>query len=125
MRLQSREASAGQSVGFGRWVQLIAAIACMVAIANLQYAWTLYVPEIEKVHGWSRASIQTAFTIFVVFQTWLTPVGGIFLDRFGPRIMVIAGGICAGLAWYVDSFANSLTLFYIAGAVGGIGAGTV
>ena len=125
MQLQSREASAGQSVGFGRWVQLIAAIACMVAIANLQYAWTLYVPEIEKAHGWSRASIQTAFTIFVIFQTWLTPVEGIFLDRFGPRLMVMVGGILAGLSWYIDSLANSLILFYIAGALGGIGAGTV
>src|ERR1700739_1960815 len=125
MQLQSREASAGQSVGFGRWVQLIAAIACMVAIANLQYAWTLYVPEIEKAHGWSRASIQTAFTIFVIFQTWLTPVEGIFLDRFGPRLMVMLGGILAGLSWDIDSLANSLILFYIAGALGGIGAGTV
>jgi oxalate/formate antiporter len=97
----------------------------MVAIANLQYAWTLYVPEIEKAHGWSRASIQTAFTIFVIFQTWLTPVEGIFLDRFGPRLMVMAGGILAGLSWYIDSLANSLILFYIAGALGGIGAGTV
>ena len=125
MQLQSREASAGQSVGFGRWVQLIAAIACMVAIANLQYAWTLYVPEIEKAHGWSRASIQTAFTIFVIFQTWLTPVEGIFLDRFGPRLMVMVGGILAGLSWYIDSLANSLIIFYIAGVLGGIGAGTV
>ncbi len=95
----------GQSAVSGyRWVQLAAAIACMVAIANLQYAWTLYVPEIEKVHGWSRASIQTSFTIFVIFQTWLTPIGGIFLDRFGPRVMVILGGICCGLSWYIDSF---------------------
>lgn len=125
MQLQSRESSAGQSVGFGRWVQLIAAIACMVAIANLQYAWTLYVPEIEKAHGWSRASIQTAFTIFVIFQTWLTPVEGIFLDRFGPRLMVMVGGILAGLSWYIDSLANSLIIFYIAGVLGGIGAGTV
>jgi oxalate/formate antiporter len=97
----------------------------MVAIANLQYAWTLYVPEIEKAHGWTRASIQTAFTIFVVFQTWLTPVAGMFLDRFGPRAMVIVGGLCAGLSWYIDSFANSLTLFYMAGVLGGLGAGTV
>lgn len=116
----------GQSAVSGyRWVQLAAAIACMVAIANLQYAWTLYVPEIERVHGWSRASIQTSFTIFVIFQTWLTPIGGIFLDRYGPRVMVILGGIFCGLSWYIDSFADSLTLFYAAAAIGGIGAGTV
>lgn len=108
-----------------RWIQLIAAIAAMVAIANLQYAWTLYVPEIEKVHGWSRASIQTAFTIFVIFQTWLTPVGGSLLDRFGPRAIMIVGGVCAGLSWLIDAYATSLTGFYIAAIIGGIGAGTV
>jgi oxalate/formate antiporter len=108
-----------------RWIQLAAAIACMVAIANLQYAWTLYVPEIEKTHGWSRASIQTAFTIFVIFQTWLTPVGGMFLDRFGPRVMIIVGGICACASWLIDSYANSLTGFYVGAVIGGIGAGTV
>ncbi|WP_336490164.1 oxalate/formate MFS antiporter [Methylobacterium nigriterrae] len=108
-----------------RWIQLIAAIAAMVAIANLQYAWTLYVPEIEKVYGWSRASIQTAFTIFVVFQTWLTPVGGSLLDRFGPRLIMVIGGLCAGTSWLLDSYASSLTEFYIAAIIGGIGAGTV
>jgi OFA family oxalate/formate antiporter-like MFS transporter len=125
MQLRSRDFPIGSSAVFGRWTQLIAAIACMIAIANLQYAWTLYVPEIQKVHGWGRAEIQTTFTIFVIFQTWLTPVAGIFLDRFGPRIMVIAGGLCCGLSWYIDSLANSLTVFYIAGVLGGIGAGTV
>ncbi|GJD55648.1 oxalate/formate MFS antiporter [Methylobacterium dankookense] len=119
-----RASGAGGSAST-RWIQLVAAIAAMVAIANLQYAWTLYVPEIERVHGWSRASIQTAFTIFVVFQTWLTPVGGSLLDRYGPRALMIVGGICAGLSWLLDAYASSLTAFYVAAIIGGIGAGTV
>ena len=47
-----------------RWVQLIVGIVCMVAVANIQYSWTMFVPEIQKSYGWSRASIQTSFTIF-------------------------------------------------------------
>jgi oxalate/formate antiporter len=97
----------------------------MVAIANLQYAWTLFVPEIQKTHGWSRAGIQTAFTIYIVVQTWLTPIEGIFLDRYGPRLMILLGGLCVGASWLIDSFAQSLTGFYIGAVIGGIGGGVV
>jgi oxalate/formate antiporter len=108
-----------------RWVQLAAGIACMVAAAHVQYAWTLFVPEIQETHGWSRAAIQTAFTIFVVVQTWLTPIEGYFIDRHGPRVMVFLGGLFTGLAWIINSYATSLTGFYVGAAAGGIGVGCV
>ena len=57
-----------------RWLQIVLGVICMVAAANIQYAWTLFVPEIQKTFGWDRAAIQVAFTIFVVVQTWLTPI---------------------------------------------------
>ena len=97
----------------------------MVAAANVQYAWTLFVPEIQQTHGWSRAAIQTAFTIFVVVQTWLTPIEGYFIDRHGPRVMVFIGGLFTGLAWIINSYATSLTGFYVGAAAGGIGVGCV
>jgi oxalate/formate antiporter len=106
-------------------MQLAAGVICMVAAANIQYAWTLFVPEIEAAHGWTRASIQTAFTIFVVVQTWLTPIEGYFIDRYGPRVIVAAGGLFTGLSWIIDSYATSLTGLYIGSAIGGIGVGCV
>jgi len=48
-----------------RWRQLACGIVCMVLIANLQYGWTLFVDPINKTHGWSIASIQLAFSIFI------------------------------------------------------------
>ncbi|MET0857094.1 MAG: oxalate/formate MFS antiporter, partial [Telluria sp.] len=59
-----------------RWVQLLVGVVCMIATANIQYAWTLFVPEIQTTYGWSRAKIQLAFTIFVLVQTWLAPIEG-------------------------------------------------
>ncbi|MCW2242605.1 oxalate/formate MFS antiporter [Azospirillum canadense] len=108
-----------------RWMQIVAGIVCMVASANIQYAWTLFVPEIQATHGWTRASIQTAFTIFVVVQTWLTPIEGYFIDRYGPRVIVAFGGLMTGLAWVVNSYAGSLSLLYVGSAIGGIGVGCV
>ncbi len=121
----SRTPSAPSFSFSNRWVQLAAGVACMVAAANVQYAWTLFVPEIQQTHGWSRASIQTAFTIFVVVQTWLTPIEGYFIDRHGPRVMVFIGGLFTGLAWIINSYATSLTGLYVGAAAGGIGVGCV
>ncbi|WP_204315689.1 hypothetical protein, partial [Stenotrophomonas maltophilia] len=75
-------ARADATTSSGRWVQLGLGVVCMVAAANIQYAWTLFVPEIQKTFGWERAAIQLAFTIFVISQTWLTPVAGYFIDRY-------------------------------------------
>src|SRR5215468_12734864 len=103
-----------------RWSQLIIGIICMVMIANLQYGWTLFTIPISEKFGWSLASIQVAFTLFVVFETWLVPAEGYLVDRFGPRIMVFAGGLLAGLAWILNSFADSLVMLYIAQIIGGL-----
>ena len=108
-----------------RWWQLAFGIVCMVMIANLQYGWTLFVDPIDKAHGWGRAAIQVAFSIFVLTETWLVPVEGWFVDRFGPKIVVLVGGILVGIAWVVNSLADSLLVLYIAAAIGGIGAGGV
>ena len=108
-----------------RWSQLVIGIICMVMIANLQYGWTLFTIPMSQKYGWNLASIQVAFTLFVLFETWLVPAEGYLVDRFGPRIMVFAGGCLAGLAWILNSFASSLSMLYIAQIIGGLGAGAV
>ena len=108
-----------------RWVQLFAGVGCMVAVANIQYAWTLFVPEIQETFNWSRATITVAFTVYVLIQTWLTPVLGHFIDRYGPRYIIMAGALAAAAAWIINSYALTLTGFYIGAAFGGIGVGCV
>ncbi len=108
-----------------RWMQLIMGIVCMAMIANLQYGWTLFVNPISDKYGWSRAAIQVAFTIFVLTETWLVPIEGYLVDRFGPRPVVMVGGILCGLGWVMNSYASTLTMLYLSAAVGGVGAGAV
>jgi len=109
----------------GRWLQLLIGIACMAMVANMQYGWTLFVGPINDTHQWGKAAIQVAFTIFVLTETWLVPVEGWFVDRFGPRIVVLIGGLLCAIAWALNSVADSLTLLYVAAAIGGVGAGAV
>src|SRR5215475_3203333 len=120
----SSASAAGRPVST-RLVQLVAGIVCMVMIANLQYGWTLFVNPIDEKYHWGRAAIQVAFTIFVLTETWLVPVEGWLVDRFGPKIVVFVGGILVGIAWALNSVASDLSTLYIAAAIGGIGAGAV
>ncbi len=108
-----------------RWLQLFAGIVCMAMIANLQYGWTLFVQPMDDKYHWGRAAIQVAFTIFVLTETWLVPIEGYLVDKFGPRPVVMFGGIFVGIAWVINSFADSLPLLYLGAAIGGIGAGAV
>ena len=97
----------------------------MVAVANLQYGWTLFVHPLHEKYGWSLSSIQTAFAVFIIAETWLVPFEGWVVDRFGPKYVVAAGGVLVGAAWSLNSVADSLFLLYVAAALGGIGAGAV
>src|SRR3984885_5691158 len=112
-----------------RWGYLAICIICMVMIANLQYGWTLFVNPINKAHGWSIASIQFAFAVFIALETWLTPIQGWIVDilgpRHGPRMMVAFGGLAVGLGWVINSTAESLTMLYTGAVISGMGGGAV
>ena len=114
-----------RSASRGRWWQLLVGVLCMSMIANLQYGWTLFVNPINAKHGWGRAAIQVAFTLFVLTETWLVPIEGYLVDRFGPRIVVVVASLFVGIAWVMNSYASSLPGLYVAAIIGGIGAGAV
>jgi MFS transporter, OFA family, oxalate/formate antiporter len=112
-----------------RWAQLWLGVLCMVLIANLQYAWTLFVNPMHQAHGWSIAEIQIAFSIFIATETWLTPIEGYIVDRLGartgPRLMITFGGLLVGIAWVVNAYADSLAMLYVGAAISGTGAGAI
>ncbi len=108
-----------------RWLQLTLGIVGMVMIANLQYGWTLFVNPIQDKFHWAKAAIQVAFTTFVFVETWLVPLEGYLIDRFGPGRITIFGGVLVGIAWSINSIASTLPVLYVAAAIGGIGAGIV
>src|SRR5438552_438064 len=123
--MSTLDATRSTTAPVNRWVQLVAGVICMVMIANLQYGWTYFVDPIDAKFHWGRTNIQIAFTIFVATETWLVPIEGWFVDRFGPRIVVMFGGVVVALAWTMNSFASSLPMLYLAASIAGVGAGAV
>ena len=108
-----------------RWLQLAFGVVCMAMIANLQYGWTLFVNPLEAKNHWGLTSIQLAFSIFVIVETWLVPVEGWLVDRFGPRPVIAGGAVLAALGWVINAYASSIAELYAAAVVSGLGAGCV
>ena len=108
-----------------RWVQLIAGIVAMMAIANLQYAWTLFTKPIQAHLHASLAAVQWTFALFIALETWLVPFEGYLVDRIGPRFMLGIGSVLVALGWVGSGRAESLNSLYFWYALGGIGAGIV
>jgi OFA family oxalate/formate antiporter-like MFS transporter len=125
MSVASQAPARALASGATRWGQLIFGIICMVMIANLQYGWTLFVNPIDQKYHWGRAAIQVAFTIFVLTETWLVPIEGYLIDKFGPKVMVCLSGVLVAVAWVINSVADSLFLLYLGAAIGGVGAGVI
>src|ERR1700739_453421 len=121
----SKTAVASRASEPNRWMILFFSILSMVAVANFQYGWTLFVPPLQEHLKTEQALIQVTFTIFVLLQTWLVPFEGWLVDTFGPRLLVMLGGVLAGLGWVGSGKAESLTALYFSYAVAGLGAGIV
>mgnify|MGYP001547169218 FL=1 len=124
MNVLTQQPPAPSFIG-NRWTQLVIGIVCMALVANLQYAWTLFVGPMNARHHWGQASIQLAFSIFILTETWLVPVEGWLVDKFGPRPVVAVGALCAGVAWIMNSYATTLPELYAAAVIAGLGAGGV
>jgi MFS transporter, OFA family, oxalate/formate antiporter len=108
-----------------RWFQLCASVVAMIMIANLQYAWTLFVRPIQQGTGWRLSDIQWAASLFILFQTWAQPAQGWLIDRMGPRLFISVAGVLVAIGWGGLGLATSLPTLYGLYVVAGIGAALV
>jgi len=108
-----------------RWIQLVAGIVAMMAIANLQYAWTLFTKPIQAHLHVSLVAVQWTITLFIALETWLVPFEGYLVDKIGPRFMLGVGAILVGLGWIGAGRAETIGSLYFWYALGGVGAGAV
>src|SRR5437667_7603430 len=108
-----------------RWPILIPCVVAMLAIANLQYAWTFFTTDITKSLHVRLDAVQWTLTFFIIAQTALFPISAYLVDRFGPRRIVTLASLLVAVGWIGAGQVNSLTALYVVYAIGGIGAGGV
>src|SRR5712691_5146205 len=104
-----------------RWLILAACSVAMLAIANLQYAWTLFTTDLTKSMHASLDAVQWAFTFFVFAQTALFPINAYLVDRVGPRIVVALAAPFVAAGWIGAGLAPSLATLHVASPSAGLG----
>src|ERR1700736_877383 len=107
-----------------RWVIAIAGVFFQVALGAV-YAWSVFRAPLAKQFGWSISQITLTFTICIFVLGIAAFLGGLWLNRQGPRIVAVTGGALYGLGVFLASFsANNLWWLYFSyGLIGGIGLG--
>ena len=111
-----------------RWVRLWSAFVGMVMIGNLQYAWTLFAQPMVKAHAqqhWQLSDVQWGFGLFIAAGTWTMPFLASFIDKTGPRVLMILSGVACAVGWGSLGHVDSLTSFYVLYCVAGVGVACV
>lgn len=109
-----------------RWLQLVLGVIAMMSISSPQYVWTLFTKSFQTGVGATLPAIQVTFSILIVLQTWLSPLQGYLVDKFGPRLLIAAGCALSGAGWVTSAYATSLMGLYLTyGLLCGVGTGIV
>jgi len=109
-----------------RWFQLLLGVIAMMSISSPQYVWTLFTKSFQDGLGATLPAIQITFSILIVLQTWLSPLQGYLVDKFGPRLLIAFGCALSGAGWITSAYATSLTGLYLTyGLFCGVGTGIV
>ena len=107
-----------------RWSIAIAGILLQVALGAV-YAWSVFRAPLTKQFGWSVSEVTFTFTISIFVLGIAAFLGGLWLNRKGPRIVAVTGGLLYGLGVFLASFSDHRLwwLYFSYGVIGGIGAG--
>jgi OFA family oxalate/formate antiporter-like MFS transporter len=107
-----------------RWGIALAGVFLQIALGAV-YAWSVFRVPLAQQFGWSISEVTLTFTISIFVLGFAAFFGGLWLNRKGPRIVAMTGGLLYGVGVFLASFsANKLWWLYLSyGVIGGIGLG--
>ncbi len=109
---QSSEADKADQKFFYGWFVLIAAMCIYSVAVGQSVTYGIFIKPMCKDLGWSRASLNGAFGLYTLVLAFFSTICGILVDRIGPRVLGIAGGIIMGLGLFLCSRVTELWQFY-------------
>ena len=107
-----------------RWVIAAAGVFFQTALGAV-YAWSVFRIPLARQFGWSIPEVTLTFTISIFVLGIAAFFGGLWLNRRGPRIVALTGGVLYGIGVFLASFSDhKLWWLYLSyGVIGGIGLG--
>jgi MFS transporter, OFA family, oxalate/formate antiporter len=109
-----------------RWIPLLLGLLSSTTCGALLYAWSVFIKPLNAEFGWTRAEIAMAFAICCLVFGLMTFPAGRISDKYGPRPVVMAGGIILGIGFVLSGFIQAKWQLYITyGLISGFGGGII
>ncbi|WAM30860.1 L-lactate MFS transporter [Caldicellulosiruptor naganoensis] len=88
------------------------------------YSWSVFRKPLEETLDLNATQSGLPYMFFLVFYALFMPIAGRYIDKYGPRIVAIAGGTLVGIGWLVAGFSDNLLMMTIGyGIIAGSGVG--
>ncbi|MDA3902077.1 MAG: MFS transporter [Desulfuromusa sp.] len=106
-------------------IMIILSALLMQLCLGATYSWSVFVQHIKTIADISQVQAQIPFSVFYFVFPLTMVFSGTLVDKFGPRIAAISGGILFGSGWLISSLGvNNFTYTILGnGIIAGIGAG--
>jgi len=115
----------GMSASAGRWIFVFLGMIVNMCLGAV-YAYSVFKKPLETLFNATATEGNLPFMIFLAMFALFTFFSGRFIDKMGPRAVMMVGGIVVGLGWILTKFAGSMTMVVITyGIIGGAGVGIV
>ncbi|MBI2829586.1 MAG: MFS transporter [Chloroflexi bacterium] len=106
---------------YGYWILAVSFTSLFVASGLAGYSFSLFVTPLQEEFGWGRAAIMLANTMRMGIQILIAPIIGRLVDRYGPKLIMVAGAMIQALALGLLSQTHALWFFLACYVIEGIG----
>ncbi len=110
---------------YGYWIVAFTFLCMLISIGCGSFIYSLFVPPLQSVLGWSRGEIMVGFTIFFVMMGVASPLVGRMVDKHGARHVIALGAVVMGVGFVLLSVMSQLYLFFLGYVFIGTGAGAI
>jgi MFS family permease len=115
----------GMPVKSGRWIFVILGVVINMCLGAV-YAYSVFKKPLETLFNATATQGNLPFMVFLAMFALFTFFSGRFIDKMGPRKVMMVGGIVVGLGWILTKFAGSMAMVVVTyGIIGGAGVGIV
>lgn len=106
---------------YGWWIAAACFMTLFVTVGTGLYAPPVFLLPLQEHFGWSRAAIATGSGIAALTSGLASPLVGSWIDRYGPRRIIILGGLVMGGGFASFGLMSSLWQLYAVNVIAACG----